>query len=257
MYSVIKYSIIENLRSKFYLASIGMILFIIWLSHYSSQINYNYGNYTLSILTLGMYFTKLILFAFIIFLPVSNLSQEIETGTIYFLLSKKLKRYKYLAAKYITYMILYAALLFFAVFSLWLLTYVFVSKRPEMSLKLLYFMYSEFLSGMMILSIVFFIYTAIKAQVVTSILTAITYFISIMLNSAKEIAEKAQDASVRCFYLFLYYIFPNFSYFNLEKNIVYGRAVDIKYFFMMFCYAAIFSLILFIISAVFFNSREL
>lgn len=257
MRNVIKYSLLENLRNKFYLASLGIIVFIVWLSHYSSQINYNYGNYGFTILTLGMYFTKLVAFAFIIFLPVTNLSKEIENGTIYFLLSKKIKRYKYLLAKYITFMILYFTLLLFSSIALWLVTYVFVSERPEMSFRLIQFVYSETLVGAMILSIVFLVYTAIKAPIVTATVTAITYFFSLMLESAKDISDKATSAFIKFFYLFLYYVFPNFRYFNLEKNIVYDKPVDTAYLLAMLAYAVAFSIILLISSSLLFNRREL
>jgi len=257
MWNVIKYNLIENLRNKFYLASLGIIFFIVWLSHYSSQINYNYGNYAFTILTLGMYFTKLVLFAFIIFLPVTNLSKEIESGTVYFLLSKKIERYKYLVAKYITFMILYMTLLLLSSLALWLLTYVFVTERPEMNFRLLYFIYSETLVGLMILSLVFLIYMAIRAPIITATISAVTYFFSLMLDVAKDISDKASSPFIKLFYLFLYYIFPNFRYFNLEKNIVYNKPVDTTYLLAMMAYALAFSIILLIASSLLFKNREL
>ncbi|MBN1521991.1 MAG: ABC transporter permease [Candidatus Aureabacteria bacterium] len=257
MFNVIKYSLLENLRNKFYLASIGIILFIVWLSHYSSQINYNYGNYTMAILTFGMYFTKLVAFAFIIFLPVTNLSQEIETGTIYFILSKKIERYKYLVAKYIAFLLLYLTLLVLSSIALWLLTYVLVKERPEISFKLVYFVYAELLSGAMVLSLVFFIYTAIRAPIVTATVSAVTFFFSLMLESAKDIADRADTIFVKYFYLFLYYIFPNFRYFNLEKNIVYDKPIDPGYLLAMLAYSAAFSMILLLGSSLIFKHREL
>ncbi len=257
MWNVVKYSLLENLRTKFYLASLGLILFIVWLSHYSSQINYNYGNYAFTILTLGMYFTKLVTFAFLIFLPVTNLSREIESGTIYFLLSKKIERYKYLIAKFITFFILYATLLVLASTALWLLTFVFISEPPEMNFKLLYFIFSELMSGAMILSIVFLLYTAIRAPIITATVAAITYFLSLMLDSAKNISEQASGMFVKYFYLFLYYIFPNFRYFNLEKNIVYDKAVDPGYLLAMFAYSLAFTIILMTGASLIFKNREL
>jgi ABC-type transport system involved in multi-copper enzyme maturation permease subunit len=257
MWNVVKYSLLENLRNKFYLASLGMIVFIVWLSHYSSQINFNYGNYTLAILTLGMYFTKLITFAFIVFLPVINLSQEIENGTVYILLSKKIERPRYLIAKYIAFMILYTTLVLTASLSLWLITFLIAEDKSQVGFKILYFVYSQILSGGMILSIVFLLYTAIRAPIVTAVISAMTYFLSLMLDSAKEISDKAPSAFIKYFYLFLYFIFPNFRYFSLEKNIVYNKPVDVNYLIVLLAYAGLFSIICLIASSAVFSKREL
>jgi ABC-type transport system involved in multi-copper enzyme maturation permease subunit len=257
MWNVVKYSLLENFRSKFYLASLGLILFIAWLSHYSSQINYNFGDYTIALLTFGMFFTKLVAFALILFLPVLNLSQEIESGTLYFLLSKKIERHRYLLAKFVTYFILYMTLIALSTLVLWLLTYVVMAKKPEMIFRLVYFLFTEMLEGLMILSIVILLFTAIRAPIVTATISAVTYFFSLMLASAKEIADNAASAFVKYFYLFLYYIFPNFRYFNLEKNIVYDKPVDPGYLLAMFAYAAGFSLVLLIGAALLFRNREI
>jgi hypothetical protein len=126
-----------------------------------------------------------------------------------------------------------------------------------MNFRLIFFVYSEALVGAMMLSIVFVIYTAIKAPIVTATVAAITYFLSLMLESAKEISDKAASTFVKMFYLFLYYIFPNFRYFSLEKNIVYGKPVEATYLLAMLAYAFLFSMILLAGSSLLFKNREL
>ena len=100
MSHVLRYTLLENLRSRFYLSAIGLLVLILGISVLGSQINYNLNQMWLSVYSFGMGFTKLVIVALTLFLPVFNMSLEHERGTAPVLWAKIQYRSSYYLGKY-------------------------------------------------------------------------------------------------------------------------------------------------------------
>jgi hypothetical protein len=127
---------------------------------------------------------------------------------------------------------------------------------PHLIRSLGLFVYSEFLGGAILLSLLVVIYNAIRAPVVTAVFTATAYFVSLMLDTAKSIAETAHSLPVKTFYYLLYYVYPGFRFFNLEEAVVNFAPVGFVYLTTMTGYAAAISVVCLFVATRLFNKRE-
>jgi hypothetical protein len=108
----------------------------------------------------------------------------------------------------------------------------------------------------MLLAIVFVLFAAIQAPVATAMLAAMAFFMSLMLDTVKNVADTATNAAVKVFYLILYYAYPGFRYFNLEKAIVYHQPVSPAYLAVLVGYAAVVVAVLLAMACRLFRRRE-
>lgn len=257
MFNIIKYTLLEVLRSRLYLISMAIVIVIAWLSYSIAQINDIFGHTAPAILAFGTFFTKVIALIFLIAAPTFGMATEVENGDIQFTLARLKKRGIYLMAKYFAYLILYAALLILSALVLGITTVISKSvELPHLIRSLCLFVYSEFLGGAILLSLLVAIYNAIRAPVVTAVFTATAYFVSLMLDTAKNIAETTHSLPVKMFYYILYYVYPGFRFFNLEEAVVNFTPVDFVYMATMTGYAAAISVVCLFIAARLFNKRE-
>jgi ABC-type transport system involved in multi-copper enzyme maturation permease subunit len=256
MRNIAKYTLIEAFRGRLYLVSLIVVILIAVLSHCGAQINDNFSNPTPATLAFGMFFAKVVGLVFLLVAPVFGLASEVESGTIQFTLARSTGRAPYLLAKYVAYLILYAGLLVLAATALGVVTTLFEKSQPGVAAGLALFVFSEFLSGAMLLAIVFAIYTAIQAPVAAAMLAAIAFFMSLMLDTAKAVADTTSNTVVKAFYLLLYYAYPGFRYFNLEKEIVYHQPVEPAHLAVLVLYAATVMGVLLVLACRLFRRRE-
>lgn len=257
MFNILKYTLLEMFRSRMYLVSMWLVMLIAVLSHCGAQINDNYGDATLATLTFGMYFTRLVGFVFLILTPVFGLSAEFESGAIQFVLARCIRRPEYLLGKYAASLILYAGLLVLSAVSLAVTIVLFAKVSPALAYRLWLFVFTEWLSGAMLLSIVFALYAAIKAPIATAMLSAVAFFLSQMLDTVKGVADTSTNTVGKVFYLLLYYGYPGFRFFDLEKPIAYNLPVAASYLAVLVVYAVVVVTIMLALACSLFRRREI
>lgn len=256
MRNIIRYTLLESLRSRLYLVSLVVVLLIAVLSHWGALVSDGVENPTPVTLAFGMFFVKAVGLVFLLIAPVFGLATEIESGTIQFTLARSTNRASYLLAKYAAYLILYAGLLVLAATALGAVTTLLEKGAPGVVVGLGLFVLSEVLCGAMLLAIVFALFAAIQAPVATAMLAAMAFFMSLMLDTVKNVADTATNAAVKVFYLILYYAYPGFRYFNLEKAIVYHQPVSPAYLAVLVGYAAVVVAVLLAMACRLFRRRE-
>jgi len=257
MFNIIKYTLLEISRGRLYLISLAVIAATAGLSRVAAQINDIFGNLTPATFAFGMFFTKAVAFVFLVAAPVFSLSAEVESGAIQFSLARTARRSTYLLAKYAAYLTLYAGLLLLSALALGGVTLLFESaKLPELLRGLGLFVFSELLSGAMLLAILFALYAAIRAPIATAVLTVMAFFVSLMLDAAKSMAATTPNPVVKLFYLLLYYGYPGFRHFNLERPIIHLEPVAPVYLAVLFAYAAGVSGVLLVAACRLFRRRE-
>ncbi len=257
MRNIFWYTLIENQRARFTFAAVSLILAIAALAHYSSTLNYNAGRYTLTALSFGLYFTRLILLAYALFAPVLGLSREIESGTLFLILSKPTTRSHYLLGKYAAFLLLYGILTVTATFALFFLAFAFGDRTDPAPLRLPLFLAAEWMSGAVLLALVFLLYQSLRAPLASPLLGAAIFFTSYFLESSREGAQQAPSAFSRLVYSLLYYGFPNFRLFNVERSVLYEAPISFAYWSGLAAYTLLLCSVFLGLALALFRRREL
>jgi|GEM_PF-5119884 len=257
MHNILRYTLLENQRARFTLAAVVLIGAIAAMAHYSSTLNYNAGRYTLTVLAFGLYFTRLVLLAFALLAPVLALTREIESGTIFVILAHPTTRSRYLLGKYAAFLLLYGLLAAAAALALALLAFAFGTRDDPAPLRLPAFVAAEWMSGAVLLALVFALAMAVRSALLPPLLGAAIFFISFLLEYAREAATLGAPSAVRLFYTLLYYAFPNFRLFHTEKAVLYGLSLPPAHWAALGAYTLLTAGVFLGIALVLFRRREL
>lgn len=210
--NIVLYSIKENFRTKIYLVvSIFSIVLVfigfllIGLSGFEQpqRILVNTGIATMEIFCLVI----LLLNSINLFL------QEIENKTIYLVLSKPVSRTKYIIGKYIGLLIV----AFLSLFFMCCIHLIFI-KIAKWYVTKEYFLtiFSIFLKIGMITSIALFLALAMTSQIASVIICLLVWIAGHFSLEFVFIIEKIKIKSIQILLKTIYYILPNFQYYNLK-----------------------------------------
>ncbi|MFC1478917.1 ABC transporter permease [Candidatus Margulisiibacteriota bacterium] len=224
MLTIIKYTLLENIRSRVYGAALGIILLILLIAWLGAGVNYNSGNLSLTILAFGMSLTELLIIALCLFLPVSVLYLEYERGTAPVFWAKLPSRSHYFWAKWVAFWVLVLSIaviatLFIAIFA------GIHGASPDQLMRLGYFLIGLTLETAGLLSLVFLLYTAFRTTLLASFVGLLLVYLSVFLEAGKDMAQHAPDRFSALFYNSLYYLLPQFRFFNFEQTVVHGQPV--------------------------------
>ena len=255
MFSIVKYTIIENYRNKVFISAIGLILFICGMTWFGSCININNKQFYLSIFSFGMNLTELLVIAVALFLPISHLAMEFEKGTAYVLWTKLRNRSEYFLGKYLAFLITIVTITIIATFFLSIVAII-----KGVNLKhicfLGYYILAQFLQSACVLSLVFFLYSIFRNAILSSLLSLLIIYFGIFLDTAKNISYASESMGAKTLYSVIYYAMPQLSYFNFEHQIIYQESISLSYLAVVFLYALVYSTVLIGLSNVFFSRKE-
>jgi hypothetical protein len=240
MHNILRYTLLENQRARFTLAAVVLIGAIAAMAHYSSVLNYNAGRYTLTVLAFGLYFTRLVLLAFALLAPVLAVTRS-----------------RYLLGKYAAFLLLYGLLAAAAALALAILAFAFGTRDDPAPLRLPAFVAAEWMSGAVLLALVFALAMAVRSALLPPLLGAAIFFISFLLEYAREAATPGASSAVRLFYTLLYYAFPNFRLFHTEKAVLYGLSLPPAHWVALGAYTLLTAGVFLSIALVLFRRREL
>ncbi len=201
----------------------------------------------------------------IFFLCMPGLISDIKEQGIYFILSSPVKRSEYLLGKFVGY----SAILFVCLLILSLPAFLIVKFYTVKYYGYIppYFTWDKFAlacffkfcSAVIFLSVIFLIWNVMSSGFLASITSIIVYMISQNINVVKNIAVTSQKMGFvsQKLIIFISWIFPNLSYFNLNAYASYGVNLPKFYIFKISIYGLSYISIALIFSIFLFTKREL
>ncbi len=255
MKPIIRYTILEILRSRIYLSALGLLLILVGVSWLGGKINDNFGAVWVSILSFGMGLSQILVTAIALFLPVFHMAMEYEQGSAQVFWAKIESRSIYYFGKFCAFWILLVLLIVLAALVIGGLALLSDASLIQISF-LKYFIFGQILQSACILSLVFLLYALIRSPVAASLLTLLTIYFGILFDTTLNTALQSQSFFLKLFYYALYYGMPNLSYFNFENHIIYQQNLSISYLSGSALYALCFTGVCVNLANVVFGRRE-
>lgn len=178
-----------------------------------------------------------------LFIGINLISKEIEKKSIYTLLSKPLKRSEFILGKFfgLCFVSLVFNLLMFFIFILYLLI-LGISTNFYLFIACIHI----YLKITVLIAIILAL-SSMSSTVLTGLLSIGFYLIGNTASSIKDLSAVSESPQLHTMINIIYFIIPNFEYFNSKNNVVHMEfihSIDIfTPFLFSFLYCAIFLLI--------------
>ena len=250
--SVAYFTFLEMVRNKILYVLIFFAFFIIGLGIAITQMTI--GDNLTVISDIGLGTIEIFSTVIAIFMGVSLVHQELKQRTIYLLFARPIRRWHYLLGKFFGMALL---ILVEMIFMMLILEGLFIAYGgPEKIITYLPAFYTIFLQTLTVIAMAV-LCSSLTEIVVGAVLTISFYIIgAISYNLQYALTKRASEMTVKIVHL-LQYVLPDFNYFNIKDNLVYGSGLDGINLWVSTGYA--FALIVILLSAalVFFNQKEL
>lgn len=180
------------------------------------------------------------------------LYQEIERKTIYSIMSKPVRDWEFVFGKFLGlyYLIIFIQFILFIIFILF--TRFYLGGVDWYLLNALYFFLFEFL----LLNALALFLSCFTTPITAGILTLMMFFIGQLTHYLKDLVVVMKLPELSPIVNFLYFILPNFSIFNVKASVVYHIPISINSYFLAFSYSVLYSMILLILSSIFYSLKE-
>jgi ABC-type transport system involved in multi-copper enzyme maturation permease subunit len=195
---------------------------------------------------------------FLIFLTIaisiSTVPFEIENRTIYPILSKPLNRIDYLVGKFIGLLYLIFINTFVLTVILMCFLYLIFNKfYPQIAaVNFLYF-----LENILISAVVIFFSISVSPPINISLTFFVYIFGHMSAVYISYLTEISQSAYLSVLLWFMKTIVPQFEYFNVKDSVVYDNQISVFYVAEVTLYVILFIIMLFLLSYMLFNKKDL
>lgn len=246
-----KYTFYEVLKSRILLnvffLGVGLLLF----SYAATE--FTYGTPRKVAMDFGMGALSFSAIGIAIFIGVNIINKEIESRTIYIILSQPLKRVSFLIGRILGMSFLLALnILILSVLTL-IIYFVFGGEFQSLIIWSIVFALIE---AVLILNIAVFF--SLVTNVTMSVIYTIVLFISgHAIVNLIEITSKPVYATSNAIAKFLSIFIPNLSKLNIKQFILYNSNLEASYLFSALGYGVFYTLIIMFISVVVFNKKQL
>lgn len=251
MLIISKFTFKEVIQSKilFNIVFLGMFLFIIT----AVAFKFTYGAPSRIALDFGLGTLSLSAMAISLFMGISLIANEIESRTVYMILSRPVKRSSFIIGRFLGLSLVI------------LLNIVILS---SLTLSLFIYTGGEF-NDLILLSIVYILFEALMVlamvctlslitnKVMTVILSVTIYIIGHAIAAAKTTTLVKLTPALGKLLDFYHFILPGFYKLNLKDLVLYDQKVSNLYIFGNILYAVIYILFLVFLSIFLFNRKNL
>ncbi|MEN8222155.1 MAG: ABC transporter permease subunit [Acidobacteriota bacterium] len=188
-----------------------------------------------------------------IFTGINLVYKEIEKKTVYFILSKPVKRRDFILGKFLglAMTILIALIIMITVFTI----FIYISSGTFNTSIFLYFIFL-FMELLIIISISI-LFSSFSTPILSSIFTIILYLIGHVIWTFNEFKYKLISPLEKYFAYFLYYLFPNLEKFNIRESVVLNDPLSLKIVLSTLGYGFFYVTAVLLLSIHIFNRREL
>jgi len=181
--------------------------------------------------------------------------QDIENKSVYLILSKPISRFQYVINKYIGFLCVIVMNVLFM--SLIHLIFIKISRGEINYFQYILVIFSIILKVGLVSAITLFLVISMTSQTAAVITSILIWVAGHFLNEFKFILEKNTNFVIKIFMEIIYYLIPNFQYFNLKDS--YDNLYIVSKFNIFFgiSYWIIYTSIIIMLTAHIFNKKDL
>ncbi len=249
--TITRFTIKEVIQSKilFNVLFLGMFLILIT----AVAFKFTYGTPSRIALDFGLGTLSLSAIGIALFMGISLISNELESRTIYMILSRPVKRYSFIIGKYLGLaMVVALNILILATLTLSVFVYTGGALDSLIIISVLYIL----MEALMMLSMVG-VLSLITNKVMTVILSLTIYIIGHAIAAAKTTTLVKLTPSLGKLLDFYHFILPGFYKLNLKDLVLYNQKVSDLYIVGNLVYAIIYIMFLTFLSIFIFNRKNL
>lgn len=250
-YTVFKYTLLEVIRSKLMIVIPIVSTIILFVSYLSSA--FAYGAPGRVAIDIGLGLMSLANLAISIFVGATLVGKEIESKTIYMIISKPISRIEFLIGKILGLCIV---LVLNVVCQTVVCTIIYQIAKGEVP-SLLYYvgLFSLFESiVVMLIAIVFSLMTNVS---LTVIFTFLTWGVGCVLSETQKILFSKSNAYLNELLTIASMVFPDFSKFNIKDFVLYQQTLPDEYIAKAALYFMFYSGAIFVLASTLFKNKDL
>jgi ABC-type transport system involved in multi-copper enzyme maturation permease subunit len=250
IFIIAKYTFFEVLKSRILLNVFFLGMALLFFSYTATE--FTYGAATKVALDFGLGALSLSAVGIAIFIGVNIVNKEIESRTIYILLSQPLSRTAFLIGR-VTGMsiLLLVNILILGVLTL-LIYFLFGGEFQPLIIWCVVF---SFVEAVIVLNIAV-LFSLITNITMSVVYTLIVFTIGHSINDAIEMTNtsyKVFNPIVKSFAVFI----PNFSKINIKSFVLYQKNLDLSYLVGALSYGLFYIMIIMLISSLIFKNKDL
>jgi len=201
---------------------------------------------------MGFFFIVFFGLLIAIFLGAKIITEELEKKTIYTVLSKPVHRHELILGKLVgTMFALFVNLCFMSIVFLGVL----YLKERVLDFEIFKAIFLIFISLSLISSIAI-MFSTFATTTISVTLTMFFYIVGNIFEYLKHLASKG-GAILKFILDGAYYLFPNFTNFNINRDVIHGTAVSGMYMFKVTAYGLNYITIFTLLAILFFRKREI
>lgn len=178
---------------------------------------------------------------------------ELERKTIYFIISKPVKRETFIVGKFLGLVLTLGIVV--ALLTLWFYIILFLLTRLH-PVSLLVAILLSFLEITLVTALSIF-FSTLTSPILSSVLTFFLFVIGRLAPDILLLAGKVKEPISRNLLRFIYYIIPNLSNLNVRGKVVHMESVSRNHILFAVSYALIYIIILLLLSCEIFRRKDL
>lgn len=249
--TISRFTVKEVVQSKILFNVIFLGIFLILIT--SVAFKFTYGSPSRVALDFGLGTLSLSAIGIALFMGISLISNELESRTIYMILSRPVKRSSFIIGKYLGLSLVVA--LNILILSILTLS-VFVYTGGVLDSLIITAVVYILMEALMMLSMVG-VLSLITNKVLTVILSTTVYIIGHAIAAAKTTSLVKLTPALGKLLDFYHFVLPGFYKLNLKDLVLYDQKVSDLYIYGNIAYAVIYILFLTLLSIFIFNRKNL
>ncbi|OGI04054.1 MAG: hypothetical protein A2X42_11120 [Candidatus Margulisbacteria bacterium GWF2_38_17] len=248
--SIAYYTLLQNMRHKIFLISIGAGTFLIIFSILAGEMAV--GEQTRFILDFSMAITQVLSLFLAIIIGSYQTREEIDKGTVSLIITKPISRSLYLLGKFsggalsVLFNILCMGVLSLAVF--------YFQKVP-ISIPYMLSLYLIFIESLIVLAFAMF-FSLISSSIIATMATFGTTIIGHFSRDFFLLSQKGHGLA-RIFGKTSYILLPNLEKFNIKTMVIYSTSPSLNYMLMVTLYALFFMTMVMVLNKIILDKLDI
>jgi ABC-type transport system involved in multi-copper enzyme maturation permease subunit len=178
--------------------------------------------------------------------------KEVEKRTIYVVLAKPVRRWEFIAGKYLGLMLVLVVSMAIMAAGLYAVLFL-TGLRPSAYLLLSLVMTGFELS---IITAVAIMFSTFVTPITSAVFTFAVYFVGHLSRDLRMLAAMSPSPVVKALSQFLYYVLPNLTNFNIRGEVVYNALLSPRSLILSALYAGVYTATVLLVSVVIFARKD-
>lgn len=240
----------EGVRDKIFYAIVIFGIIIMGSSRFISTLSV--GQVDKITKDLGLATVSLLGLLIAIFVGTKLVYEEISRKTVYTIISKPITRQQFILGKYLGLLLIIAATIGVLTGFFYLVIYL---NLRELNPHLLKAIALTFFELAVITSIAIF-FSTFTSPISSALFTVGIWVAGHFSNDLKALAEMSESSLSRSISMFLYYVVPNLSNFNVRGEVVHEVQISSLFLLFSIIYGLIYSILVILIATLIFKRRS-